>query len=191
MSDQKQVTEMDPKESKKNIENIEEEVTEEPSPNQDRLDRIVELIKTNIAEDAIEVAFINELDRDLPCIVIRSPYWVKTAMLLKESELLKLNYLRNVSGIDFETHFEVVYYLLSMSTGNQLDVCIKVKADRENPSIPSITSVWNTANWNEREIYDLLGVQFPGHPNLKRIMMPDDWEGHPLRKDYEPIDPEV
>ncbi|NDI36833.1 NADH-quinone oxidoreductase subunit C [Chengkuizengella sediminis] len=191
MSDQKQVTEMDPKEAKKELQETETVEVVEPSPNQDRLDRLVELIKTNVSEDAVEEAYINELDRDLPCIVIRSPYWVKTAMLLKESEALKLNYLRNVTGIDYETYFEVVYYLLSMSTDNQHDACIKVKADRENPSIPSVTPVWNTANWNEREIYDLLGIQFPGHPNLTRIMMPDDWEGHPLRKDYEPIDPEV
>ncbi|NBI30616.1 NADH-quinone oxidoreductase subunit C [Chengkuizengella marina] len=191
MSDQKHVTEMDPKEAKKEIE--ENEVVEivEPSPNQAKLDRLVDLVKSNIAEDAVEEAYINELDRDLPSIVIRSPYWLKTAMMLKESETLKLNYLRNVSGIDYETYFEVVYYLLSMSTDNQQDICIKIKADREDPSIPSVTSVWNTANWNEREIYDLLGIQFPGHPNLKRIMMPEDWEGHPLRKDYEPIDPEV
>ncbi|MFS1510885.1 NADH-quinone oxidoreductase subunit C [Chengkuizengella sp. SCS-71B] len=191
MSDQKQVTEMDPKEAKKEIEQTEAVEVVEPLPNQDRLDRLVEFIKTNVSEDAVEEAYINELDRNLPCIVIGSVYWDKTAMLLKESETPKLNYLRNITGIDYETHFEVVYYLLSMSSDNQYDICIKVKADRKDPSIPSVTPVWNAANWNEREVYDLLGIQFPGHPNLTRIMMPDDWEGHPLRKDYEPIDPEV
>jgi NADH-quinone oxidoreductase subunit C len=66
-----------------------------------------------------------------------------------------------------------------------------VKTNREEASIPSVTLLWSTANWNEREIFDLLGIDFPGHPDLRRIMMPDDWVGYPLRKDYVSIDPEV
>jgi NADH-quinone oxidoreductase subunit C len=84
---------------------------------------------------------------------------------------------------------EVAYHLLSLS--NKRDYCIKVKTDRDQPSIPSVSVLWPTANWNEREIFDLLGIDFPGHPNMTRIMMSDEWVGHPLRKDYEPLDPEV
>ncbi|MNG35626.1 NAD(P)H-quinone oxidoreductase subunit J [compost metagenome] len=83
----------------------------------------------------------------------------------------------------------MAYHLLSLP--HKHEYCVKVKTDRDQPSIPSVTPVWATANWNEREVYDLLGIDFPGHPNLVRIMMPDDWVGHPLRKDYEPLDPEV
>jgi NADH-quinone oxidoreductase subunit C len=160
-----------------------------PSPEQPRLDRLVELVKQHIDEKAVVEAFINEKDAHLPYLIIHSDHWVAAAHLLKTHEELQYNYLRNVSGIDQETHMEVAYHLLSLSS--KKDCCIKVKTDRDNPSIPSITSVWATANWNEREIFDLLGVDFPGHPDLRRIMMSDDWVGHPLRKDYEALDPEV
>ncbi len=175
--------------AKKTEEEEGESVPKPPSPNQPRLDRIVQIIKENTAEEAVEQAFINEKDRHLPYLFIKSEYWFETAQLLKRHDELQFHYLRNVSGIDQETHLEVAYHLLSMTT--KQECCIKVKTDRDNASIPSVTPVWATANWNEREIYDLLGVDFPGHPDLRRIMMPDDWVGHPLRKDYVPIDPEV
>ncbi len=167
----------------------EEEAPKEPSPNQPRLDRIVELIKQDISEEAIEEAFINEVDSHRPYLVIKSEYWLQTAELLVHSPELKLDYLRNLSGVDQETHMEVVYHLISIES--QHEYVFKVRTDREAPSVPSVTPTWATANWNEREAYDLLGIDFPGHPDLRRIMMSDDWVGHPLRKDYEPIDPEV
>jgi NADH-quinone oxidoreductase subunit C len=167
----------------------EEEKPKEPSPHQPRLDRLIAIIKENVSEEAIEESFINEVDGHLPNIFIKSEYWTQTAGLLKEHSELKLNYLRNVSGVDHETHLEVVYHMLSLSTKHEY--CIKVKTDRETPSIPSVTPIWTTAIWNEREIFDLLGIEFPGHPDMRRIMMSDDWVGHPLRKDYEPFDPEV
>jgi NADH-quinone oxidoreductase subunit C len=161
----------------------------EPSPNQPMLDRLVQIIKENVGEDAVEQAFINERDNHMPVVIIKSDLWGETALLFKIHEELQCNYLRNVSGVDQETHLEVVYHLLSLSS--KKDYCVKVKADREQPSIPSVAAIWPTANWNEREVYDLLGIHFSDHPDLRRIMMPDDWVGHPLRKDYEPLDPEV
>lgn len=161
----------------------------ETSFGQQKLDNMMSIIKESIGEDVIEEAYVNERDYQLPCIVISASKWVRTAKLLREDERLQMNYLRNVSGVDYETHFEVVYHLLSLDSKEE--VCIKVRTERDHPTIPSITSVWETANWNEREIFDLFGIDFPGHPDLRRIMMPDDWEGHPLRKDYEPLDPEV
>jgi NADH-quinone oxidoreductase subunit C len=160
-----------------------------PSPNQPKLDRIVEMIRRRVAEDAIEEAYINEADRHLPCVVIRPSHWLQVAQLLRDEEELKLDYLRNIAGVDHETHMEVVYHFMSFKTRDEY--CFKVRTDRDQPSVPSVTSIWNTANWNEREIYDLFGIDFPGHPDLRRIMLPDDWVGHPLRKDYEPYDPEV
>lgn len=161
----------------------------EPSPNQPKLDRLVQLLKENVSEEAVEEAFINERDRDKPTVIVRAEHWYNCALLLRDHEELKLDYLRNVSGVDQQTHMEVAYHLVSISTKD--NYAVKVKTDREQPSVPSVTPVWNTANWNEREIYDLLGIDFPGHPDLRRIMMPDDWVGHPLRKDYVPFDPEV
>ncbi|OGX68458.1 MAG: NADH dehydrogenase [Paenibacillus sp. RIFOXYA1_FULL_44_5] len=161
----------------------------EASPNQPKLDRLIALVQENVHEYAVEESYINELDRHKPYVVIKREYWKESAVFLRDHAELKLNYLRNVSGVDYETYFEVDYFLLSLTSKDEY--CIKVKADREKPSVPSVTSIWPTANWNEREIYDLLGIEFSGHPNLTRIMMPDDWVGYPLRKDYEPLDPEV
>jgi NADH-quinone oxidoreductase subunit C len=109
--------------------------------------------------------------------------------VLKQHAELKLHYLRSVTGVDVETHMEVIYHLISFDS--KQNYCFKVKTPRDQASVPSVTPIWSTANWNEREIYDLFGIEFTGHPDLRRIMMPDDWVGHPLRKDYEPLDPEV
>ncbi|WP_324617899.1 NADH-quinone oxidoreductase subunit C [Cohnella cholangitidis] len=121
--------------------------------------------------------------------MLKNEHWSKAAPLFRNHEVLNCNYLRNVSGVDYETYMEVVYYPLNLN--NREGYCVKVRTDRDNPTVQSVTPIWETANWNEREIYDLLGIDFPGHPDLRRIMMPDDWVGHPLRKDYVPLDPEV
>lgn len=159
------------------------------SPNQPRLNRVVTLLRELVAEDAVEESYINEPNDHLPTLVVKNEHWLPAAQLFRNHRELSCDYLRNVSGVDYETHMEVVYYPLNMEARE--GYCIKVRADRETPSVASVTPVWETANWNEREIYDLLGIDFPGHPDLRRIMMPDDWEGHPLRKDYVPLDPEV
>ncbi|WP_138753741.1 NADH-quinone oxidoreductase subunit C [Paenibacillus sinopodophylli] len=165
------------------------ELPKAPSPKQPELDKLAALIKQEIAESAVEDFYLNELNGDMPILIINNRYWREVAKLLKEHEELKFNYLRNVSGVDYETHMEVVYHLLSLDS--KREAAMKLRTDRDAASVFSATPVWATANWNEREIYDLLGVDFPGHPDMRRIMMPDDWVGHPLRKDYEPIDPEV
>ncbi|SEN62458.1 NADH-quinone oxidoreductase subunit C [Paenibacillus sp. OV219] len=160
-----------------------------PSPKQPQLDEVATLIRVSVADDAIEEAYINELNDHMPSLIIRADRLVETCRLLKTHEAQSFSYLRNVSGVDYETHLEVVYHLVSLKTKNEL--AVKVKTNREQPEIPSVVPIWDTANWNEREIYDLLGIDFPGHPDLRRIMMPDDWVGYPLRKDYVPLDPEV
>jgi len=160
-----------------------------PSPNQPLLDRVVQLLRELAGEDAVEEASINEPNDHLPTLVVKAERWPACAKLLRSHPELNLNYLRNVAGVDQETHMEVVYHLLSLDSGR--NYAVKVRTDRDRPQVPSVTPIWPTANWNEREIYDLLGIDFPGHPDLRRIMMPDDWVGHPLRKDYVPLDPEV
>lgn len=95
------------------------------------------------------------------------------------------NYLADLTCVDWypsEPRFEVVYHLLSISKKER--VRLKVRLDGSSPAIESVTSVWPAANFYEREVFDLFGVRFTGHPNLKRLLMPDDWEGHPMRKDY-------
>ncbi|MFD2672062.1 NADH-quinone oxidoreductase subunit C [Marinicrinis sediminis] len=177
------------REKKKAEEEAEEEIPKAPSPNQPKLDRLVAAIEEQFGKDAIEDHVVNELGYHIPTLTIREANLLQIAGWLKETEPWKMTFLRNLSGVDQESHLEAVYHLVNVHTADE--ICLKVKADREQASIASVTAIWSTANWHEREIYDLLGIDFPGHPDLRRIMMPDDWEGYPLRKDYEPADPEV
>jgi len=100
-----------------------------------------------------------------------------------------LHYLSFVSAIDRPDagEFDVLYHLYSFDTKEEL--ALKVRVPRDAPALPSVTGIWDGANWHEREAYDLFGIIFEGHPNLRRIMMTDDWVGHPLRKDYVYQDP--
>jgi NADH-quinone oxidoreductase subunit C len=166
-----------------------EEAPKPPSPKQPLLDELTAIFRQEVAEDAVEEAVINEINDHLPTVTVKNEHWYRCAETLANHPSLQMDYLENLSGVDRETHMEVVYHLYSFQTNRHY--CLKVKTDREKPSIASVTPIWPSANWNEREVYDLLGIDFPGHPDLRRIMMPDDWVGHPLRKDYEPIDPEV
>lgn len=167
----------------------EEAAPKEPSPNQPKLDRLVQIIQQEVGIEAIEEAYINEMSAHTPTLTIKAELWSQVAELLKTNQELQLHYLRNISGVDKETHLESVYHLINLD--QKQDYAVRVKADRETPMIPSVTPIWETANWNEREIYDLLGIVFTNHPDLRRIMMTDEWIGYPLRKDYEAFDPEV
>ena len=102
---------------------------------------------------------------------------------LKDTE--KYIRLSSVTAVDWhpaEPRFEVVYHLHSIETHTRLRV--KCRLSGANPEIDSATGVWRSANWYEREVFDMFGIRFRNHPNLERILMPTDWEGHPLRKDY-------
>ncbi len=95
------------------------------------------------------------------------------------------NFLEDVTAVDWypsEPRFQITYHVLSHSLKERLRLAVRL--DGEDASIDSITSIWPSANFYEREVFDLFGVHFGGHPNLRRIMMPEDWNGHPLRKDY-------
>jgi len=109
----------------------------------------------------------------------------RVAELLAGAPDLAFNYLSDVTGVDrfpVQPRFELNYHLLSIP--NRSVLRIRVRLDGSDPVVPTVTTIWPTANWHEREIYDLFGVRFEGHPDLRRIVMPEDWEGHPLRKDY-------
>jgi NADH-quinone oxidoreductase subunit C len=95
----------------------------------------------------------------------------------------RFEHLALITTIDWKTHLEVVYNLWSYAKNVPLEV--KVRLDPKDAKLASLTGLWATADWHERENFDLMGVVFEGHPNLKRILLPDEWKGHPLRKDYE------
>ena len=93
------------------------------------------------------------------------------------------NYLFCLTCVDWKTHFTMVYHLTS--TVHRHTIVVKAKVDRNNPVIDTVCDTWRTAEFHEREVFDLFGVRFTGHPDLRRLILPDDWEGYPLRKDYE------
>ena len=99
-----------------------------------------------------------------------------------------MTYLSFVSAIDWPDRFEVVYHLASVN--QRESVMLKVPIPKEQPAVPSVVELWSGADWHEREAYDLFGIVFDGHPDLRRIMMSGDWKGHPLRKDYVYEDPQ-
>jgi len=103
---------------------------------------------------------------------------------LRNDPTLQFNFLRSVAGVDYpeDNRIASVYHLWSYE--HKHAHVVKFYCDRENPEVPSVEKLWPTANWFERECYDLLGIIYLGHPDLRRIMLPDDWTGHPLRKDY-------
>ncbi len=175
--------------AQKPVEEDEPVLEEKPSPNQPLLDRYLHIIRENLGDDLLEDAYINRLAKDVPTLVAKRESYLQLAQFLKYNELLAFDYLSETHGTDFESHMEIYNHFYSYQ--NSQSVALKVKLDREKPEIDSLTPIWQGANWPERESYDLLGIVFKGHPNLTRIMMPDDWVGHPLRKDYEPYDVEV
>ncbi len=95
---------------------------------------------------------------------------------------LGFDYLADITAIDFNDRIELVYQFTNLSNNSR--VALRLDLDREKPEVDSLTSIWKGADFQEREVFDLMGVVFEGHPNLTRILLPLDWEGHPLRKDY-------
>lgn len=149
----------------------------------------MKVIQEHLGPDVLEDSYINKLSKDVPTLVAKKDTYYKVAQFLKFNELLGFDYLSELHGTDFETHMEVYIHLYSYK--NRQSVALKVKIDRDEPTIDSLQPLWAGANWPECEAYDLLGINFKGHPDLHRIMLGEDWVGHPLRKDYEPYDVEV
>jgi NADH-quinone oxidoreductase subunit C len=123
--------------------------------------------------------------RDEVTVIVPRAHLRPLAQFLATDARLAFNYLSDVTGLDrfpIEPRFELNYHLLSLSRREPLRLRVRLPGD--DPAVDSVVSVWPTADWHEREIFDLLGVRFEGHPNLRRMLLPDDWEGYPLRKDY-------
>jgi len=126
-----------------------------------------------------------KFDREELTVWVDKGFIREVCAILRDDAECPFNYLADLTCVDWfpsEPRFEVVYHLLSISKKERIR--LKARLDGSSAAIESVTSVWPAANHYEREVFDLFGVRFTGHPNLTRIMMPDDWEGHPLRKDY-------
>ncbi len=117
--------------------------------------------------------------------VVKPERLVEVASFLKGTPGIELDHCNDVTALDWPKRnvIEVVYHLFSYR--HRHGIVLKVEADRATPVVPSVEGVWKAANWLERECYDMFGVVFTGHPDLRRILLPDDWQGWPLRKDYQ------
>ncbi len=105
------------------------------------------------------------------------------AKKLKENQSTTFDYLFCLSGVDMVTYFYTVYHLTSTLHGHSLVLKAKI-TDHDNPSVDTVSDIWKTADFHEREAYDFFGIKFNNHPDMRRLFMPDDWNGFPLRKDY-------
>jgi NADH-quinone oxidoreductase subunit C len=126
-----------------------------------------------------------KFDREEMTIYVHRDHLREACVLLKEDSACPFNFLSDITCVDLypsEPRFEVIYHLLSIP--NKERVRLKVRLGSDSPVVESLTPVWPGANYFEREVFDLFGVRLTGHPYLRRLLMPEDWEGHPLRKDY-------
>jgi NADH-quinone oxidoreductase subunit C len=116
-------------------------------------------------------------------VLVKSDSLLAVAEYLKTGEWLKFDYLNYITAVDYYSYFEVVYMLTSLESNRSVTLkahCYR----RDNPALPSVTGIWQGADFQEREIYDLMGISFEGHPNMKRIFLWEGFQGHPLRKDW-------
>ena len=145
-------------------------------------------LKQQVEELASKVN--GEIEESVGALIlkVKAPSIIETLNSVKKFPNVSCDFLHDLCGLDCTDHFEVVYQLSSLQGPQRLRV--KAIVERENPEIDSVTGIWQGANFLEREAYDMFGIKFKGHPNLKRIYMWDDFEGYPLRKDYvtEPIE---
>ena len=141
---------------------------------------ISEKLKGRFPDAVVEVKTEGVLD---PYIKIAPAKIAEITMFLRDDADLQFDYLMCLSGVDYTKGvLGVVYHVYSMMKHHKITLKVDVFVDKAE--VPSVTNVWYTANWHEREAYDLFGIKFLGHPDLRRILLPDDWEGYPLRKDF-------
>jgi NADH-quinone oxidoreductase subunit C len=121
---------------------------------------------------------------DQPSIYVPASHLVATGLALRDTPALRFNVLVEVTATDYlplVPRFEVVYHLLSIPHRARLRLRVRVGVD---DTVPTVQGVWRAAGWPEREVYDMFGIVFTDHPDLRRVLMPEDWDGHPARKDY-------
>ena len=143
---------------------------------------MTETVNNIIIDEKFEVKHLDKTSDDIEVIDVSKNKLIELATYLKMHINTQFNMLLSVSGVDRVDYFEVVYHLYSTVFNKKL--ILKVRLDKENPAVESLNGLYSAADWHERETYDLLGINFNNHPNLERILLPKDWIGHPLRKDY-------
>lgn len=143
---------------------------------------IAEKIREKFPEEVVEVTNF----RDQVSVIVKKDRILAICRYLHDDPLLNFDHLQDLCGVDYlgkkETRFEVVYNLYSIKYRHKIR--IRAQVPENDPNIQTVTSIWAGANWHERECFDMFGIVFTGHPDLRRILLPEDWEGHPLRKDY-------
>ncbi len=139
-------------------------------------------LKTTVA--ALLPAAVFEEGGEWINIAVEAEGWKIAAEQLRQDKALDLDFLFCMTCVDWKTHLSMVYHLSSIHYRHQL--VIKIKLDRSTPQVDSVAAIWRTAEFNEREAYEMFGVQFTGHPDLRLLILPDGWEGrNPMRKDFE------
>lgn len=132
---------------------------------------------------------------DMPAIYVDRESWPRAALALREDPALQFHFLPEVTAVDClprEPRYEMVYLLVSpgvpgLAPGPVIPpgrLRVKVRVPATDARMPTVSDIWPSANWAEREVFDMFGITFDNHPDLRRVLMPEDWEGHPLRKDY-------
>lgn len=142
--------------------------------------------KLAVIKSAFPDITYDEAERQ-PAVYVSGDGLLSLMTFLRDDERMMYGRLENVTSVDWKTYFEMVYSLFSWE--NYEAVTVKVKLDHDKPVVPSVTSVFPGVEFEEREVFDLMGIDFAGHPDLRRILLADDFEGHPLRKDYKQIMP--
>jgi NADH-quinone oxidoreductase subunit C len=151
-------------------------------------DAIVEVLSRTVPANALERVASSD---GMPTIYVALDQLLDTCRALRDTPELGFAFLADLLPVDYlprEPRFEIVYLMASLGIAGFGDTAkrlrVKVRVTGHNPTAPSVSSVWPAAAWSEREAYDLFGIHFTDHPDLRRILLPDDWEGYPLRKDY-------
>jgi NADH-quinone oxidoreductase subunit C len=140
----------------------------------------IELLKANFPDGVLGAQFL----QGDASVLIRPQFLIKAIDFLRKDPRLLFDVLIDITAVDFQgrkPRFDVVYHLLSLSSNQRLRAKVGVE---ENETVDSLTQFWGSANWLEREVWDMFGIRFSGHPDLRRILMYEEFEGHPLRKDY-------
>ncbi|MBU6375153.1 MAG: NADH-quinone oxidoreductase subunit C [Bdellovibrionales bacterium] len=143
----------------------------------------IEALQAKLGSAIQEVRWPGAYPTDVPIIYVVSSSILSVLQELKEGVENNYDFLSDLTATDeeIEPRFEVIYNLASVASGSRIRVKVRL---REGDEIPSATGLWTGANWAEREVWDMFGIKFSGHPDLRRILMDERWEGHPLRKDY-------
>ena len=143
--------------------------------------KLIDLVKKQLPQAVIDSH--SRLGNDT--LVLRPEHLVEVASFLRHDERAQMNLLRDVTAVDYLhriPRFEVVYILYSIPLKHMLT--LRVLVDEEDPKVPTLQGVWSVSGWMEREVWDMYGIRFEGHPDLRRVLLYEEFEGHPLRKDY-------